>query len=347
MGLRVPTTVPHLPALLLLAQRPQVPPSRAISPLPARDPASPANMNWLDPLDFTPSHPWPLDSSLHVSRSPSPSPPQHSSDPLFAPNASLEQELCSNFSCCGLALRDLHDLLEHFEEAHVVILGADGRPVYPAFPSPSATVSPTSPGPFASPSPSAPRASLVLGYPHAGPPSPADALGPALQYAQAASTFRDITKLDLSAVAYPAFDASPASSSRASSPVPGDALCLPPALLTVASPAATPAAPRHAPDDPSSPMSPLSSVESERECAYAAGGAAERIKASGRRREGKARRTERQRTLGGRLRDREKAYKCPRLGCTKTYLNPNGLKYHLEKGTCTVVLDSPSSGSEY
>lgn len=27
---------------------------------------------------------------------------------------------------------------------------------------------------------------------------------------------------------------------------------------------------------------------------------------------------------------------CPRPGCTKRYMNPNGLKYHLEKGTCTI-----------
>ncbi|PPQ67970.1 hypothetical protein CVT24_003163 [Panaeolus cyanescens] len=33
-------------------------------------------------------------------------------------------------------------------------------------------------------------------------------------------------------------------------------------------------------------------------------------------------------------RKREKMYKCPDARCTKTYLNPNGLKYHLEKGTC-------------
>ncbi|EJD07064.1 uncharacterized protein FOMMEDRAFT_138756 [Fomitiporia mediterranea MF3/22] len=32
---------------------------------------------------------------------------------------------------------------------------------------------------------------------------------------------------------------------------------------------------------------------------------------------------------------REKAYKCPKPGCTKSYLNPNGLKYHTLKGTCT------------
>jgi len=29
-----------------------------------------------------------------------------------------------------------------------------------------------------------------------------------------------------------------------------------------------------------------------------------------------------------------KAFQCPHVGCTKSYLNPNGLKYHLNKGTC-------------
>lgn len=32
---------------------------------------------------------------------------------------------------------------------------------------------------------------------------------------------------------------------------------------------------------------------------------------------------------------REKMYKCMKPGCTKSYLNPNGLKYHTLKGTCT------------
>ncbi|GLB40761.1 hypothetical protein LshimejAT787_0806320 [Lyophyllum shimeji] len=31
-----------------------------------------------------------------------------------------------------------------------------------------------------------------------------------------------------------------------------------------------------------------------------------------------------------------KAYHCPTPGCTKSYLNPNGLKYHQEKGTCKI-----------
>lgn len=33
---------------------------------------------------------------------------------------------------------------------------------------------------------------------------------------------------------------------------------------------------------------------------------------------------------------REKAFRCPRPGCIKTYLNPNGLKYHIERGTCSI-----------
>jgi hypothetical protein len=33
---------------------------------------------------------------------------------------------------------------------------------------------------------------------------------------------------------------------------------------------------------------------------------------------------------------REKMFRCPRPGCTKAYLNPNGLKYHVEKGTCKI-----------
>ncbi|KAG6852871.1 hypothetical protein C0991_008451 [Blastosporella zonata] len=32
----------------------------------------------------------------------------------------------------------------------------------------------------------------------------------------------------------------------------------------------------------------------------------------------------------------KKAYQCPTPGCTKSYLNPNGLKYHQEKGTCKI-----------
>ncbi|KAJ3416535.1 Origin recognition complex subunit 2 [Chytridiales sp. JEL 0842] len=45
-------------------------------------------------------------------------------------------------------------------------------------------------------------------------------------------------------------------------------------------------------------------------------------------------------------RERVKMYKCPRPGCTKIYKNANGLKYHLEKGSCetdTITFVDPSA----
>ncbi|KAI0058745.1 hypothetical protein BV25DRAFT_1194924 [Artomyces pyxidatus] len=49
------------------------------------------------------------------------------------------------------------------------------------------------------------------------------------------------------------------------------------------------------------------------------------------------RRSDPVRMSSGTTRKREKMFPCPKPGCTKSYLNPNGLKYHLEKGTCTVA----------
>ncbi|KZV83699.1 hypothetical protein EXIGLDRAFT_701137 [Exidia glandulosa HHB12029] len=34
----------------------------------------------------------------------------------------LSEDMCRNYTCCGLALNDLHALVEHFEEAHVVVV---------------------------------------------------------------------------------------------------------------------------------------------------------------------------------------------------------------------------------
>ncbi|KAF8840113.1 hypothetical protein BDN67DRAFT_1003214 [Paxillus ammoniavirescens] len=39
-----------------------------------------------------------------------------------------EDELCRNYSCCGLQIDDLHALVQHFEEVHVVVLDQFGRP---------------------------------------------------------------------------------------------------------------------------------------------------------------------------------------------------------------------------
>ncbi|KAJ1564674.1 hypothetical protein HK405_014257, partial [Cladochytrium tenue] len=37
----------------------------------------------------------------------------------FAQFAVLEDKFCKDFSCCGLSLENLHELLQHFEECHV------------------------------------------------------------------------------------------------------------------------------------------------------------------------------------------------------------------------------------
>ncbi|KAH9052753.1 hypothetical protein EDB87DRAFT_346430 [Lactarius vividus] len=39
-----------------------------------------------------------------------------------------EEELCRNYTCCGLNLQDLHALVEHFEECHVVVLDSFSQP---------------------------------------------------------------------------------------------------------------------------------------------------------------------------------------------------------------------------
>lgn len=35
--------------------------------------------------------------------------------------AMLEDKFCKDFNCCGLQLNDMHELLQHFEECHVVV----------------------------------------------------------------------------------------------------------------------------------------------------------------------------------------------------------------------------------
>lgn len=53
---------------------------------------------------------------------------------------------CSNFSCCGANLLSFHDLIDHFERVHVLILDASGKPFYPEV----ATVPSTPPSPTCS-----------------------------------------------------------------------------------------------------------------------------------------------------------------------------------------------------
>ncbi|KAJ3491530.1 hypothetical protein NLI96_g655 [Meripilus lineatus] len=94
-----------------------------------------------DPLEL--SHLHPLYSHLHSSQSRPNTPLPFSTDMIASGHSedldhtydhifTLEQEFCSSFLCCGLHLSGLHDLLDHFEESHVVVIARDGRPIYPS-----------------------------------------------------------------------------------------------------------------------------------------------------------------------------------------------------------------------
>ncbi|KAI0090943.1 hypothetical protein BDY19DRAFT_665348 [Irpex rosettiformis] len=91
-------------------------------------------------------------SSSYSSPSSSPSPMLGTPSPLYDDSSHSEKDFFSNFSCCGLTLADMHQLVEHYEEAHALVFGSDGKPLYPAF------QSATSPHP-------SPLTSLAVGYP--------------------------------------------------------------------------------------------------------------------------------------------------------------------------------------
>ncbi|EPT05505.1 hypothetical protein FOMPIDRAFT_1057253 [Fomitopsis schrenkii] len=254
-----------------------------------------AQLSWNDIFDF---------SSLD---DPSPSSP-----PAFDPTL---HDKCSDFACCGLSLPDLHALVDHFEENHVLIVGHNGQ---------------------LSSSP------LVVSYPQPDPPAECSTLLGFSPYTRAHGhlhpradlfdhDFSDATSSDT---------ASHSSGSTFPSPNPSEPICLPPSLFSVYPPL---------PPDVLPECAPLERTR-ERQSATKPAPAPARAKAS----KAKAQllhphpqphlppaETQRKR----RSREREKAYKCPRPGCSKAYLNPNGLKYHLEKGTCTIVMQA-DSGAE-
>lgn len=337
---------------------------------------------------------------------------------------------CTNFTCCGMTLPDMHALLDHFEESHVVVVGADGRPVYPAPPSPAGrprtpSASDQGSSPATSPysrfhphlaqhSSQAPVASIVIDYPKPFPPATPSAYdAPMAEYGLGLDTLDAFAKSPYPDLADPydpfgfstapppppmALDTdsdmpfgplSPMSASSASSPAPSDALsafdasarsspatsvcsaspspraaesaCLPPAMLSLPAeqqlpPSIARARPAHyttsalngpAPQPTPSTFRPYyphptsstsaspspaptthahtAASKTKQQLLHGSASPAPAPKISGRRRD----------------RDRERAYACPNPNCSKRYLNPNGLKYHMEKGTCTAAGPRP------
>ncbi|KAG2146106.1 uncharacterized protein EDB93DRAFT_1104495 [Suillus bovinus] len=187
------------------------------------------------------------------------------------PFVEREQTICSDFTCCGLSLRDLHSLVDHFEEAHVVVFDNAGNAVYPN-PSPILRVlDHENEGPYKS---------FVLGYP--APKAPVAFLDPEFCFESASDR------------------SSPSGSSESISPV------------------------------------ETSSEECLSQNSFT------KVKSK------PVRTGKRVHRPGQRKKD--KTYNCPArriqekkstLMAKQTYLNANGLKYHLEKGTCKNEMPMP------
>jgi len=254
----------------------------------------------------------------------------------LVPNHSFERDFCSNFFCCGQSLPDLHLLLAHFEQSHL-----------PA-PGPSTLRSSVANGhvaalPVEHNPPLSPSSNVIFDYPnfHTPPPTPVEGLCDPMKpwfatprpfdylpmfdddHPGASANQPTIVDLELDFDSkkthlwdfFPDDDSD--SSSYSSEETSVDAIRYPhgqpvteetafaSASLPVSSGDRSISCPSHDQIhtdvlDPKSGQSIPSTT---------------------------ARKSARRGT-------RTKMYKCPRTGCLKSYLNPNGLKYHLEKGTC-------------
>lgn len=227
----------------------------------------------------------------------------------------------------------MHELLDHFEEAHVVVIGKDGRTIYPNTEEDSSSAQTVR---------AKGTSSIVISYPQPHPPLPMDASVPSPQRSHAADVLDDFDPYEMDGISSNSSSTSRSSSTFAS-PSLTSPTCLPPALLTLPpnhafpSYAAPPDVEMHDASSSHSQFlaSPTLHSTQPRDIqprrppkanVFEIGGRRTKILDS----------TIPSTTTSPKKPQREKAYKCPHPGCSKTYLNPNGLKYHLEKGTCTV-----------
>ncbi|KAI5120704.1 hypothetical protein M0805_007666 [Coniferiporia weirii] len=99
-------------------------------PLAPRSVSSQCGTSWSESFDFASRSP--LTSALHLSTSPmsvSIPMPVPCSPRFSADYYSFERDYCSNFACCGLTLPDMHALVAHFEDTHVVLSDEYGLPI--------------------------------------------------------------------------------------------------------------------------------------------------------------------------------------------------------------------------
>lgn len=267
----------------------------------------------------------------------------------------LERDFCRNFTCCGHTLTDMHELVSHFEDAHVVALNADGKPLPPDLTSDDASdLSSSAP---VTPPPSTP----AFDHDELATPSAFSTFHPRL-YRSSKYCFdppgtlsverAHLTLRGFRVHSQPGsaggsdFDDDMMEVDSDYSPEP---VCLSPTLLSVASRedagqphasevvAATSPAPEadpqqetaghHSPAPPKPITKKPSLDKAERAVDHKPITWAHQSHSPGRK-------PKSSQGSGSRRQKAFKAYKCPEPGCLKAYLNPNGLKYHIKKGTC-------------
>ncbi|KAF9534006.1 hypothetical protein CPB83DRAFT_419477 [Crepidotus variabilis] len=280
----------------------------------------------------------------------------------------LERVVCSNFSCCGTQHSDLHALLAHFEGDHVVVLAPNGKRVFPVALHPSSGESTPASSRSSSVSPSLPSSPITP--PFSIPSSPSDAkFSISLANHQSGRTVPPVytpftpcwplepayslpDHSEIVIVQEPTFDFSTQPS------------LLPP--LQLEAPATVDSSESEFGDDEANiltdddvslslPVSNLRHDTPQRHSEIPKAIRSTKEKRGGGMFESSAQHTTSSKPSKSRRgvssstshsRRREKMFRCPKEGCVKAYLNPNGLKYHLEKGTCKLEDDDAQSTSE-
>jgi len=348
-------------------------------------------------------------------------------DPDAGRTPLLEKDYCTNFTCCGLTLADLHELVSHFEECHVMVVGPNGetgRPTgfpalgmhvggsftgtdvgtrlgtgaaaetrtskYASTPTDEA-YSAVTPQYSSSSAPStAPSSSLNSPISPYASPSPKSNLFPTLtsaytpsetregesafasvtvateeydygdntakdytaihaqshvqNHAQNLPTEQRILGLSFDTLLHPSAYATPASlppatpasvvpehTIYATNPLPSSTAFDSPRSSVSANTATTDAAPISMDPQPIAPTPIYARHPSLSIITDLPSISNQKFRTTDHNSNSKRRRAA---STKGTSRQREKTHKCPRPKCIKSYLNFNGLKYHLEKGTC-------------
>ncbi|KAJ1985461.1 Transcriptional regulator of ribosomal biogenesis proteins [Dimargaris cristalligena] len=248
--------------------------------------------------------------------------PTNLDDDFFYPRE-LETTFCRDFSCCGLVLEDLHDLLQHYEECHVR-LESDVPLETPALFEDGWTSSSDS-DPSAHPSPYLKAATAASFMKHTGGASlyPEELL-PYPQDELSLAAFDAAMLKAASALSIPPREAMLSSSSVPSTPT--TAVSTPAPSTPASTAASSPRKKRPATSDADVAPRPAKKAAVSRKSKSASSSATSSDAESGA-------------ENGGKPEVREKPYRCPIEGCGKSYKNPNGLKYHNLHGHCQAGAD--------